>query len=65
MDQQKIEESFVRDGKGVLIPRSIVIKQKYHVVKSERFKQGCVLIAKKDYDYLLKIANEAESERFK
>lgn len=65
MDKVKIEESFVKDKKGILIPRSIVIKQKYHVVKSARYKHGCVLIAKSDYDYLLKLTNEAENERFK
>ena len=65
MDQEKINESFVAGGKGILTPRTIVIKKKYKPLKSNRYKQGCVLISKKDYDYLLKLANEAENERFK
>lgn len=63
MDQKKIEESFVQE-KGIFTPRTMVIKKKYHVMKSGKFKGGCVLIAKKDYEYLLKLANEAENERF-
>ena len=64
MDQKKIDESFVQE-KGVFTPRTMVIKKKYPVIKSERFKSGCVLIAKSDYEYLLRLANEAESARFK
>lgn len=65
MDQEKIKESFVEGKKGILTPRTIIIKQKYKTVKSERYKQGCVLISKDDFDYLLRLANEAEAERFK
>lgn len=63
MDQKKIDESFIQE-KGIFTPRSMVIRKKYHVIKSERYKQGCVLIEKKDFDYLLKLTNEAENARF-
>lgn len=65
MDQKKIDESFVKDKKGIFTPRSIIIRKKYKAVKSQRYSEGCVLISVKDFDYLLKLTNEAESERFK
>lgn len=65
MDQKKIDESFVKGKGGILTPRSIIIKGKYKVGISKRFSQGCVLLQKNDYDYLLKLSNEAENERFK
>ncbi len=65
MDQEKINESFGAGEKGILTPRTMIIKKKYKPVKSSKYKQGCVLISKKDYDYLLKLANEAENIRFK
>lgn len=65
MDKAKIEESFVKESKGVMIPRSIVIRKKYAITISKRFKKGCVLISRDDYEYLLKLTNEAESARFK
>ncbi len=65
MDVKKIKESFVETEKGVFIPRSIVIKSKRKVVKSQVYKDGCVLLRRVEYEYLLKMANEAESARFK
>ena len=65
LDQKKIDESFVKDDKGIFTPRSIMIRQRYKITKSEKFKQGCVLVSKGDYEYLLKMANETENERFK
>ena len=64
MDQKKIDESFIQD-KGVFTPRSMVIRKKYQTKTSTRYKDGCVLISKSDFAYLLKMCNEAEDARFK
>ncbi len=65
MDRDKIKESFVETEKGVFVPRSIIIRKNCKVVKSQRYKDGCVLLRRVEYEYLLKMANEAESARFK
>lgn len=64
MDKEKIKESFVETEKGVFVPRSIKIKDTYKINYSERYKDGCVLLPRAEFEYLLKLANEAESARF-